>query len=354
MALTEVNSLGIKDAEVKTADIAADAVTGAKIADDQIDSEHYVDGSIDTAHIADANVTLAKVENVTDGEIIVGNGSNRPTAVAVSGDVTMSNAGAVTIATGAVEHAMLAADAVDGDNIADDSVNSEHYVDGSIDTAHIADDQVTQAKIADNAVGLDQLAGIARGKLIYGDSSGNPAVLSVGSANQVLTADGTDFAWAAAAASGMPGTPYFSFSCNDASITLTNQSTWYDCKPNNPSSAGQGVVFDSASAWSNTTGRFTPQTAGTYFVWGGVGGWEQGGAACNRTFHILKNGSSGSGDLIGITRSENSAGPHPSEFTAGLIALNGSSDYVVCQVYQTGHQYGGSISCFNFGALRLF
>ena len=77
MALTEVNSLGIKDLEVKTADIAA------------------------------ANVTLAKVENVTDGQIIVGNGSNRPTAVAVSGDVTLANTGAVTIATGAVEHLSL-------------------------------------------------------------------------------------------------------------------------------------------------------------------------------------------------------------------------------------------------------
>jgi len=40
MALTEVNSLGIKDGEVKTADIAADAVTGAKIADDAVGAEH--------------------------------------------------------------------------------------------------------------------------------------------------------------------------------------------------------------------------------------------------------------------------------------------------------------------------
>ena len=114
MALTEVNSLGLKDAEVKTADIAADAVTGAKIADDAIDSEHYTDGSIDTAHIAD--------------------------------------------------------------------------------------DQITQAKIANNAVGLDELAGIARGKIIYGDASGNPAVLTVGSANYVLKSDGTDIAWGEVAA----------------------------------------------------------------------------------------------------------------------------------------------------------
>ncbi len=40
MALTQVSSGGIKDAEVKTADIAADAVTGAKIADDAVGSEH--------------------------------------------------------------------------------------------------------------------------------------------------------------------------------------------------------------------------------------------------------------------------------------------------------------------------
>ena len=47
MALTEITSLSIKDAEVKTADIAADAVTAAKIADDVINSEHIAAGAID-------------------------------------------------------------------------------------------------------------------------------------------------------------------------------------------------------------------------------------------------------------------------------------------------------------------
>ena len=99
------------------------------------------------------------------------------------------------IGTGNVTHAMLAGDCIDADNIADDSVNSEHYVDGSIDTAHIADDQITLAK----------MAGIARGKIIYGDASGNPAVLAVGSANQVLTTDGTDISWGTAAAGASGG-----------------------------------------------------------------------------------------------------------------------------------------------------
>ena len=83
MALTEINSLGVKDAEVKTADLAADAVTGAKIADDAIDSEHYTDGSIDTAHIADNQVTLAKMAGLARGKIIYGNASGDPTALAV-------------------------------------------------------------------------------------------------------------------------------------------------------------------------------------------------------------------------------------------------------------------------------
>ena len=114
MALTEVNSLGVKDAEVKTADLAADAVTSAKIADDAIDSEHYVDGSIDHAHLAN--------------------------------------------------------DCVDGDNI------------------------------ADNSVGLAAMAGLARGKIIYGNASGDPTALAIGTSGQVLKSDGTDISWGDAAA----------------------------------------------------------------------------------------------------------------------------------------------------------
>jgi len=51
--------------------------------------------------------------------------------------------------------------------------------------------------IANNAISLAKMAGLARGKLIYGDSSGDPAALTVGSANTVLKSDGTDAAWGA-------------------------------------------------------------------------------------------------------------------------------------------------------------
>ena len=65
------------------------------------------------------------------------------------------------------------------------SIDSDEYIDGSIDTAHIADNQITLAK----------MAGIARGKIIYGDASGDPAVLAAGSNTYVLTSDGTDISW---------------------------------------------------------------------------------------------------------------------------------------------------------------
>ena len=218
--------------------IAADAITGAKIADDAIDSEHYADGSIDNAHIADdaidsehyaaASVDFAHIQNVAANsilgrdanssgvlsevalattQILIGDGTGF-TAASLSGDVTMANTGAVTIASSAVETAMINADAVTGAKIADDAIDSEHYTDGSIDNAHLADDAVDSdelaagavdtAHIADNQVTLAKMAGLARGKIIYGDSSGDPAALAVGSANEVLTHDGTDISWAAA------------------------------------------------------------------------------------------------------------------------------------------------------------
>ena len=132
-------TITIKDGGVVTAELADDAVTSAKIADD----------AVVTASIADDAITSA------------------------------------LIADDAVVTAAIADDAVTGALIADNAIDSDHYVDGSIDTAHIADNQVTLAK----------MAGLARGKIIYGDASGDPAALAVGTAGYVLKTDGTDLAY---------------------------------------------------------------------------------------------------------------------------------------------------------------
>jgi len=99
--------------------------------------------------------------------------------------------GANTIAT-----ANIADNAVDGTKIAENSILTKHIDDAQITTGHIVDANVTTAKIADDAVTLAKMDGLARGKIIYGDASGNPAALALGSNGTVLKSDGTDIAWA--------------------------------------------------------------------------------------------------------------------------------------------------------------
>jgi hypothetical protein len=105
-----------------------------------------------------------------------------------------------TIATGvwngtAIANGYLANGSIDTAAMGNDSVDSAAYVDASIDTAHIADNQITLAK----------MAGITRGSIIIGNASGNPAALAIGTNDYVLTSDGTDIAWEAAAGGGGGG-----------------------------------------------------------------------------------------------------------------------------------------------------
>ena len=118
--ISAVGALTIASGAVETAMIAADAINATKIADDAIDSEHYTDASIDTAHIGAGQVTTAKIADdavtgakiaifddsyaATDTHILVADGTDFDN-VAVSGDVTISNAGVVAIASGVIVNA---------------------------------------------------------------------------------------------------------------------------------------------------------------------------------------------------------------------------------------------------------
>ena len=63
-------------------------------------------------------------------------------------------------------------------------------------------DTIETADIQDNAVTLAKLAGLARGKIIVGDSNGDPSALALGSNGQVLQSDGSDLVFGAVSASG--------------------------------------------------------------------------------------------------------------------------------------------------------
>ena len=117
--------------------------------------------------------------------------------------------------------------------------------------------KTNQYSIADDAITLAKMAGLARGKLIYGDASGDPAALAVGAADEVLTHDGTDFDWAAAG--GMDGTPsWYATSTVTQSIS---SGTW-------TTRVFGTEVIDTNSAYDTGTGIFTVPSgeAGRYLV----------------------------------------------------------------------------------------
>ena len=114
--------------------------------------------------------------------------------------------------------------------------------------------------IDDNAVTLAKMAGLARGKLIYGDTSGDPAALDVGGADEVLTHDGTDFDWAAAGGGGV-NTPLFRANISGQTISVgVNTKIEFDT-----CSGITGVLnFINGGTYDTSNYKWTPGEAGYY------------------------------------------------------------------------------------------
>jgi len=170
----------VGNAQITLAKLAADSVDGTKIADDAVNSEHYAAGSIDaehyalgsvetaalandaveTAKIRDGNVTLDKMANVADGRFLMGNASNRPVAVAPSGDANISNAGVIAIQAGKVQGSMLNANTV---NFAKGT-----QLDGSQLSLKLNNDALNTSLILESG-GLDLKATIGGNRTFSGD-----------------------------------------------------------------------------------------------------------------------------------------------------------------------------------------
>ena len=118
--------------------------------------------------------------------------SELSTVTPINGDffATLDSDGATEQKTSTTALATLFA----GDGLtASSAVLAVNVDDSTIETSSDA------IRIKDNGVSLAKMAGLTRGSIIYGDTNGDPAALAKGNADQVLTSDGTDIAWADAA-----------------------------------------------------------------------------------------------------------------------------------------------------------
>lgn len=108
IAANAVDTSEIADNAVTADQIAANAVTTAKILDDNVTFSKIQDIAANSMLVRDANSSGAVSElTVASTQIAIGDG-NGFTAASLSGDVTMTNAGVVTIANSAVTVAKMA------------------------------------------------------------------------------------------------------------------------------------------------------------------------------------------------------------------------------------------------------
>jgi C1q domain len=92
--------------------------------------------------------------------------------------------------------------------------------------------------------------------------------------------------------------------------------------------------FDTAGAYSTTTGRFTPQVAGYYQVNGSISIEATAGTIANGQIYIYKNGA----EFVRLAVDYLSTPAIIARSGSGLIQMNGTTDYLQLAGYanQTG------------------
>lgn len=128
-------------------------------------------GGVNGTTLLDGSVPIAKLEALTSGRIIVGNGSNEPTAVAVTGDVTISNAGVVSIANDKITNVMVKSNAaIDRSKLANGTAS--HVVINSGAGAFSSEAQLSPVR---GGTGVD--ASAATGFLRYASGTGSVSAI---------------------------------------------------------------------------------------------------------------------------------------------------------------------------------
>jgi len=229
------------------------------------------DMAANTVKVRDANSTGAPSDKtVADTQLLIGDGTGF-TAAALSGDVTMTNAGAVTIANNAVENVMMADNAIDTD------------------------------EVADNAVTLAKMAGLTRASIIVGDASGDPSALAKGTSEQVLRVNtaGTDLEYADAVGGA-------AWALKTSAYTAV---------------AGDGVMVDTDSSAITIT---LPISSGPPSLGDFVRVLDATGNAATNNITVARNGNNIQGAAADLTIATNRA-------AIGLVYVNATEGWVLIE-----------------------
>ena len=107
-------TLAVADPQSSDKTITFPDITGTLIttADTNTVTSTMVNGSLVNANLAaNAAIAFSKLAALTSAQILVGNGSNVATAVAVTGDISINNAGLTAIAAGVIVNADISGSA---------------------------------------------------------------------------------------------------------------------------------------------------------------------------------------------------------------------------------------------------
>ncbi len=148
------------------------SVASGMIADDAVTFAKMQNVAANSILVRDANSSGALTElAVADTKIVIGDGTGFG-AFALSGDVTMTNGGAVTIANDAVEQAMIADDAVGADQLASNAVVNASVASGA-------------------AIAFSKMENLTASRALASDSNGDVSVTAVTAAELGLLDGGT-------------------------------------------------------------------------------------------------------------------------------------------------------------------
>jgi len=222
------------------------------------------------------------------------------------------------------------------------------------------DDSITTAMVKDDAIDADKLANSINTEIAAntakvtnathtGDVTGATALTIATDAVDIamLSATGTasattflrgDNAWASA---GGDNTPAFAATLS-ATQTVSSSGTWTKVE-------FDSEIFDSDSCYDSSTNyRFTPTTAGKYFVYGQAAVHYM--TSTMLKVAILKNGSIYVYTSVSASNSDENYG-----YTGAIINFNGSTDYVEFYILQgqSGITPGIPTGMAQFGAFKV-